>query len=225
MKAHTFTLILFSAVLLITGCKKEDIGDPFPKIRTRVDDLGYTYTYTYRGDGKLLKMYGSDGYKSEYTYAKGVVTINNMAGEDNVSTPYIKLELNDKGLVTKETFDSAYTILHEYNGDNKLQRSVYPNRIEEITWIDGNIVRSESDGILLDYTYYTDNANMLSDRVYGFDFFGNDSKNLLKSTTVTANGETYTSNYTYEFDSKGRITKKIDTRSVGVVRTETFTYY
>lgn len=55
------------------------------------------------------------------------------------------------------------------------------------------------------YQYYTDKANTMGVENMGVEFLGKQSQNLIKSETKNGTAK----NYTYEFDSKGRVTKKI----------------
>ena len=63
--------------------------------------------------------------------------------------------------------------------------------------------------IQTDFQFYTDKTNTIDYENIGIFFLGKQNNNPIKKEIETYDGNVYTTTYTYEYDSKERITKQI----------------
>lgn len=209
MKAHTFTLLLLSTALLITGCKKEE---ETPKLVKSIEQYGDTTTYEYNENAQLVKTSSTYGNIDTYTYGTNTVNVKyiipytNGGGERNAV-----IDLRNDGKIERYTDDNQSTS-YNYNSDGLLQTTVSNLDTTIFEWLNGNIVKEtmkNTSGIsVLSYTHYTDKENTLSGKYTGTTW-GPRSQNLLKSRTVTYNGTADVYDYTYIFDNEGRVATRL----------------
>ena len=75
-------------------------------------------------------------------------------------------------------------------------------------------------------TYYTDRSNVLSPEIFGNEYYGKGSMNLLKSETFVYAGcsPEPSTNYSYEYNVLGRVVKEVVTKG-NYITIGLYTYY
>jgi len=192
-------------------------------------------TFSYDASGKALKKENSNGSRKEYEYAGGKV----MRKYYNTSGVYqytITEELNAEGFSIHNTrSDQPWENVYEYNTDKTMAKQISKSSstiVNDYFWSNGNLdsVRSSSQNGVWQYTtiftYYTDKPNLLSDDIYGEQYWGKNSKNLLKTEVNMFPNGSFSNmwTYTYEFDNQGRIIKQTTSGSNGNVEVTLNTY-
>lgn len=153
-------------------------------------DKEVTTTYTYDNNGYRQSMIELDDHS---TYSK-TFTVSN----ENYVT--VITESNSPSFqpanMTTPLFLEKFIILKQA-----------ANRIPT------NSLKSASEDSYIektDFEFYTDKTNTIEYENMGMYFLGRQNKNLVKQETHTSgNLPAYTTSYTYEYDSKGRVTKRI----------------
>jgi len=208
-----FIFFVMAVVVGFTSCNKdedeaENSGTPLIKthIATYGDGAAENEAFEYDSKGRVVKIILSDG-NVLITYVSDT-QIKVVEGSD---VSEYTLDANGRAVSVKSTDASGavetYTFM--YSGGFMSFEG------QTTTVSNGNIVKEVA--IVGEYTYetiyayYTDKTNTIGTNNQGVKFMGLDNKNPVKTATSTStspNG-TYSStvNYTYEFDSKGRITK------------------
>lgn len=154
-------------------------------------DENYTTNYTYDSNGYLETTVEKDGNATitqTYTVSnQNYVTINSQ--EVYVNTASAK-EMNTD-------FIGKIGIM----------------KIDHRGIASQNLLKSASDQInnyTTEFEFYIDKTNTIDLENTGIYFFGKQNKNPVKQQAVTfTDMPGYTVNYTYEYDSKGRITRQI----------------
>jgi hypothetical protein len=231
-------IILSVAVLamVLVGCKKEETkpsdsssSSSTPKILketmysitndTIISDSSIT-VYAYDSKGRLISRSGKfskDTY--EYNSANLITQTSTNTYSDpynNVSQPYtFKYILDAKGLYTKGVYGKEFkdTMYVSYSADGfmksyKIGEKTYESNVEIK---DGNIIKQDNST----FEYYLDKTSTIRNVNRGINFYGKDSKNLVKSVKNTSIDPTLgsgISEYTYEFDSKNRVIKSTRTQ-------------
>jgi hypothetical protein len=244
MKKLLTASLFISGILLLTSCKRENVGSPAqneeiatgkapkPAMPTRVktETSGASVkTYSYNAD------FNSNGWVSgtlnkSYYYPSATFIIE--GGTNILETHY---DLNKKGLIEKSTNanDISY---YFYNTRNQLtQRFIQSGGdVDVLTYIynkDGNLdtlKMGPTADIVASYqtfTYYTDRSNVLNNETFGEGFRGVESKNLVKSIVQHSNNFTATTNKTYSFDAIGRVSKVSSTYNGTPLPDVSYTYY
>lgn len=178
------------------------------------DERTYTdteyYTYSLSGNKLTAKyVYNDSEYPEDSEHEEGVFTLNEdgFVAEGEIRNDY-------------EYAENSYAYRCFYNDDRQLIRTECPahNATQEYFWENGNYVRIRS-GLVFTYTYYDieNKTNIdFGSILYGTEGLGDDdlylniagylgktSRNLLKSTDYTQ--------YSYEFDEEGYVTKVTET--------------
>lgn len=154
-------------------------------------DENYTTNYTY----------DDNGYRKTTVEKDGNSTITQTFTVSNQNYVTIKIE---------DVYISSQSV-----------KVMKPDFVGKLDWLktaptgiaSQNILKSASDQInnyVTDFEFYTDKANTIDFENMGISFFGKQNKNPVKQQTETYTGRpAYSTNYTYEYDSKGRITRQI----------------
>lgn len=233
-----FKVMLFSLLsgMAIGGCQKDDENSENDSKKPSVavsrialitiyDEEGVT-TKSYQYDKNGLMTYeqvrrnGKDHESTSVAYSDHKAIITHSYLYDREWTRELTCSLNDMGLVTSITYKSSdgdgdkETFAADYNKDGylaKLFQTYYDGATKEtfFTVEDGNVIRKEIRGsnevIIETSSFYTDKTNTIGCENTGFVIYGRQSKNLIKSSTHHNKEVTYT----YEFDSKNRVTKQL----------------
>ena len=206
--------------LLSLSCKKDHDQDSVQTSCRIITGLGGpdTYHFTYNADGKISSLLVAPGkQKVTYTYEGNTTTV--LLEENG--------KFKSKNIITNNTFGFATNIRREsnqagtvwnnqaieYNGTQlvkMLYSSSAPNgniHAVNYTWKDGNIATMESNGSVISFEYYTDKLNApgewrrFTELVEGYRLY--DNKNLTK---LLKSGTEIT-DFKYEFDATGNITR------------------
>jgi len=226
-----FCLIFFIGALAACS-KNHDNSVTTPPLtgltRMKMQTSGATvYTYFYDSQARMVKMENSNGSRKEYEYAAGKVTRKyyNTSGVYQYS---IIEELNTDGYTFHSTYSNQPTweYLYTYNADKTMAKQVVDANgitVKDYFWSNGNLdsIRFSSQNGAWNYTevnsYYTDKPNTLSDDIFGEQYWGKNSKNLLKSTVnhFPDGSSSIKDDFTYEFDGEGKVIKQTITSDNG----------
>lgn len=169
-----------------------------------VPALRHLYIYTLDANGRASSLidsgYATNSAKNKFINNLKLKSINS----DKSNTNYT---YNSDGYLTNEVAisgtgiqASTYTMNYTYtNGNN--------------TSLSGSIsFWGSTIPITGTCDYYTDKTNTIGDENHGITFKGKSTKNLGKSMAVTITGmSNVTGNITFEFDTKGRVSKEVQT--------------
>jgi len=219
-------LLLATATGLLVSCSKNNnnspVNNPTPgsfRVKTYSSNYGTT-TYTYDAQGRLiLKVFGN-GAKSEYNYSTPNKVIESYYFSNGNLEGTGEFDLDANGLMIKEVYSDGPANLYTTDYDaNK-------NVIKEVHNINGNIsvldyfytngnldsMQYKTNGSLYHttiYSYYTDKPDLLNNDIWGQGYEGYYGKHLLKKeqTRYTDGTTDNVWEYTYEYDSKGRVSK------------------
>jgi len=217
------------AVIAIGGCGKKDAATINGNIKkvfsTSNSNSPSSIGFTYDAQNRLTLAEQFDSAGTLVGHITVTYTANSLhyeAFDSAGASQYVAdATLNAQGLVTSVTgdasvltYDSEGHLLLRDNGatDKDIYTYSNGNKIKEIS-----VGSSSSDTTT--YTYLTDKTEL---RNRGMSFMGKGSKNLL--STETRNPGASVRVYTYEYDSKGRVSKETTVEPFynGV---QTFTYF
>ncbi|MFV0375953.1 MAG: hypothetical protein ACK5JD_01480 [Mangrovibacterium sp.] len=222
-------VIIFTMTALALSCSKNN-DNPVPEQTCRITSItssssGVPASYfSYNDDGRVREIRQGDNVVKNFVYS-GPNTII-MTYISGIFDMKIILTWDDNGFVLNrreefnETGTDWYNISFEYN-DMQLSRSVSTNSrgitrgITTYSWENGNLASKITPNTTLQYEYYTDKPMQLGDysgthddlRNYGAENAIHKNKNLVKSIFITnrSTGSSSTQNWSYEFDSLGKI--------------------
>lgn len=237
---HSLFLLVAAAGLLVSCSKNKNDSPGNPstgsiKMKTYTGDYG-TQTYTYDSKGRLVLLTYADGAKSEYDYSNPDKIINHYYFSDGSLEGTGEYDLNPDGLIIKRVYSdgppNVYTT--EYDAKRNVIKEVATSggntSVSDYFYTNGNLDSMRykwngNYGHTIIYTYYTDKADVLNSDTYGRGYDGYYGKHLLKKEeTRYSNGDVSIWDYTYEFDGKGRVTKRTSqngpSQSIGL-----YTYY
>ncbi len=224
---------LLLAVLVIinfTACKKSEIvSQNAVEAKVKTFSIGSDIiNYAYDNQGRIMARVSPSGnWKAEFAYSGNTVTENYYIGATLSTTKLY--ELNANGLVSKESYtfpatSVPYKTQYSYNANRQLLARISNNTINANTSIEtffytGSVLDSmqttfnqNTDIYRFVYEYYTDKANTLSNKNQGFLFLAERESMALKKQTSTfrTNGfiNVQVDDFTYNFDTKGKITKR-----------------
>ncbi len=217
MKSKFFLLMALLAIALMAF--KPGAG---LRIKRSVNLLtGSATDYQYDANGRILQMLSSKGAKSTYTYNGNKIT---------------KRLVEPGGKITVDTFFlNAQNRVEVSSGSGNLQKFKYDSKghfIEALQYIGGKFAGKTSwawqgdnlkthiyqDGTgkvrsRIVYSYYNDKLNSISDINRGMNFWGMDSKNLLKKSESVGNVITEADStapvYNYRFNNEGAVVLKV----------------
>jgi len=249
MKLRNWIFMLSIGILALTSCKKDsDESEPMPLIATETSD-GITSTFSYK-DGRLDKIVNSDNSKTTFTYETSKVTVSEFESNGTISSTEI-YTLNSKGLAISSTStgkkkksgnmitdrlmlknSTSTTATYEYDANGYMTKVTMSDGTttssSTLVITDGNptsgTATSEGFTFNLLFAYFTDKTNTIGQENEGTTFLGKQSKNLLKSATISFIGYSVSSNYVYEYDSKNRVTNQTETDSDGNTHIVSYTF-
>lgn len=219
--------LLIAAVGLLISCSKNNgntPGDPTPpagsiKIKTFTGDYGNT-NYAYDDQGRLVSRVFPNGAKDEYDYSTPNKIINKYYFPDGSLEGTCDIDLNAAGLAIKKVYSDGGPNLYtfDYDADKNLtKRTVVNNNgttVIDYFYTNGSLDSSRykinGDHYYSTYfTYYTNKTDVLNSDSHGQGYDGYFGKYLLKKEeTHYADGDQKIWEYSYEFDSKGRVSKR-----------------
>lgn len=212
-----FTPFMLATLLLLgfASCKKDEITNGNGLIKTVTED-GFTTTYIYDSQNRLIRAESSTGSVDELTYSPNLVTIVAEA-----ETTYLHLNSINQTTMLISNNDTTFYV---YNSDGTMNYEAWQTDTTFYTWSGSNIATSTSNGLTTTYTYYAGQENTLSNANLGLPYLDATSEDLVKSSVCTGCGNS--SEYSYEFDNEGRVTKRTETiMPGGFSLTATYTYY
>lgn len=216
MKALYMFPLLF--IMLIAGCNKDEEQNLIPLVKT--SNGGYvTSTHFYNADGRI-----------EHIEDDGVTSMTATYGNSNATLVYngsaqVVYELNSAGHAITES-GNGQTIRYVYNTAGNNTHVIIGNDTIFNTWQNDNMIKTSfsNSAVVYDYTYYTSGTNTIKNANSGMAFLHVDSKDLIK--TKRCNSGCADKDYTYEFDSEGRVSKQtITSIQGGQQQNITYTYY
>ncbi len=218
---------MFLIGISLYSCKKETPPIIDYRIKTETNN-NVTYQYSYlTPSGRIWYRY-KNGYKYySYHYAGDSIVETNYDYSGPGPPSKITYFINKEGYIIGNSFNQVYAYdsdwhkqepanapnQYVYQYENGNQMNISMNYVHDTTWFT--------------YTYYPDK---LENRTKGLRaFLGSGNRNLMKSEHIvsTAAG-TVNSEYSYEFDAKGRVIKetRIFTSSLGTTPVvTTYTYF
>jgi Domain of unknown function (DUF4595) with porin-like fold len=233
-------LIFFTASMM--ACKKDNTVVT-PVEVCKVSKLSYvdskqvttsSTTYEYNSDGKVSKATDSrtgNYYTISYSSTAIVIIQFDKNNKQGTSNSYI---LNSAGYIVKGDYYGVVQT-YEYDSQGYLMKLSYLSSgggtfTTNYTYTDGNLTNIKSYDPLgklyysASFDYYLDKTNTLGDDNSGStvvfipnqNLFGKGSKNLVKKLTLIINStpaQTTITDYTYTFDTKGNITRVVDSSS------------
>jgi hypothetical protein len=200
------------------------------------DVIYETKTFSYNSAGKvsgvILNNSGSNSHidSMTYTYSRDSVKAITVS----IGYPYAPLnksistqlyKLNSKGYVISSvlTTQSQGNLIQTYEYDangycTKMTQSSAPNNmVATFKYLNGNMISSVwnfgTQVFNEEMTYYLDKINtLIPNNNEGIDYFGNESKNLVKTEHLSGTGSSdITCQYDYEFDANNYVKKRITT--------------
>ncbi len=227
-------LLILPAILMGTlhfiSCKKDDIKNNSCRIVTITEESGsgsaLVHNITYNNDGKIstLQSSGTSNTNKVFNYTGNTIIVttsgnNNPPRKDSITLNSQGRPVNIRQYFSGTNFDNY---VFEYDGSGELlknqklsngsatpETTIYTNQ-------NGNIVSIKSPFSTVNLEYFNnksvqqgDYLDILSFISYSVSIYPH--KNLVKSIV---SGNTIT-NYDYEFDSEGLITKVTATGSSG----------
>jgi len=238
MKQQLF-IIVFSVIF--SACGKEIINSPsiqseeIPKVKTA--SYGPTVsTYTYDGRGRQLTCDNNDGIKRVYAYSIG--NFKESIYRNGVLEYFYKNDLSVDSLCIREikSNDPSYEQLYQYNPDRTIakvttKRSGVTTQLMDFFYSNGNCdsIKFTNSGqwmLTVVKTYYNDRPNVFGPEIFGNEYYGKGSINLLKTETFIYAGCSPEPplNYSYEYNSSGRVIKETSVKA-NAVSTGLYTYY
>jgi YD repeat-containing protein len=223
-------LFLSTLVLSFTSCKKDETttnnnnnnntGTPTCRVKTELTDDGTLSTYYYDAQGRVTKYTENDGTDSTetiYTYTGNVVSMNDGSG--SVQMAYLNAAGLADSMVYKMPPLVEVTNRVKYNSaglpvEYVASGTVFGTEIQQVItmeYVNGNISKmTANDGTnetITNYTYFLDKANKLQSFTKASQFMY-DNTHMVKSMISDDNTSF---NYTYEFDTDGKVTKTTET--------------
>lgn len=234
-------LIAATAATYFTSCKKDSDSTapttttPTCTITSTLENDTTYAAFIYNNNGTIKQVVNKEPSSDTSVYTVSYET--NLITISIGSTPFRTYFLNSKGnadsivtdvqgfftLITTNTYDNDGYLKTQNESVTFLGNTSETTR--NYTYTNGNLTTmNESDGTnntVFTYDYFTDKTNNLSKVNLDNMFVGNSTKNLIK--TEFTNGE-ITTNYTYNFDSNGKVTKQIATNTSGEVNQTNFSW-
>lgn len=235
-------LVLFFAAFVFSclpGCKKDNnTASPHTG---KIKSMGYLNTgtngttmsnITYDSQDRIVGTVNiPDGYDS-FVYQGNRILLLYYEDVNNLSAPLTidTFTLNAQGYLSNgsiangitRTFDANGYVLTETKNSNTASpittTHVYSNGNEQsASYTDGG-------GQLHTYTYqYNTHAETHGHNAAGSPYWGKDNANLISRVIQNDGGTDLITDYTYEYDTQGRVTKETQ---VGYLnQTTTYTYY
>ena len=199
---------------MLGACKKDD-DSPKEEVCTKVSSYSASYYYSpnthvnnisYDNQDRISKVAWSNSSLT-YTYSANSIT------EDLDDSGYMEqtvYTLDSQNRIVRAVRGTELDVSYFYNAEGYLSELKDGSETKAFVWQNGNMV--EGDGIT--YSYYNEavpqsylitayGANSIYLNSYLYNYFGKISKNLIKTESIGQN----TTNYQYEKDTQGRVTK------------------
>jgi YD repeat-containing protein len=238
MRKLLFILIASAGLVSCSKEKNDNSGiialENVPKYKTVTFGTNTT-TYTYDPYGRQVLELQNDGSKVETYYASGKVT-RKIFDASGAYIRTITIELRADGLREKDTYSDlpGNYVSYEYNAGKTIAKSISKSATDIIESVyfysNGNMDSTQyfKNGVRYltnKYTYYPDQPLVQLPANSGISWYGADKKNMVKTLThVLVNGTTIVENYSYEYDSAGRLTILTQT-GVNGASSGYYTYY
>lgn len=233
MKKNLFLLTCLLLFLLHFGCKKEEPSPSLPLnklISSEFSSNGlsalYEYEYEEFGYGCWLhyatwskiinRISTSDGWEITFSFEPLVdgVTVHYENGGNAFNQFYGDADC-DGFLEYCDQDNSPVRSEFEYGNGGHLTKKVTNESGNETTdifiWEDGNLIASTThelgQEVSREYEYYLNKVNTIGNENFGQHRWGFSSKNPVKRMTSHFDAGDVVTDYTYEFDSEGYITK------------------
>ena len=235
------SLFFISLIILFAACKKDNTpAPPAPSYKfatvTRVgNSINVAYTFSYDASGRISQIVcdGSNGFTKTFSYKGDTVFIK---GDVPIAenSYMIAVSLNSFSLMStrKVTIQqSVYNATYNYDGSGKIlslnaQQGSYIYPAITYTITNGDITNSTSQGVTDTTTYFTDKASVIGNLDDFYQLLNNGAfyfrNKHLKKSNQSGNNKT---DYSYSFDSEGKITSVVSTYNFGAAPdTTNFTY-
>lgn len=239
MKTNLFLLrisIVIFAFAFNYSCKKETSNDQtckIVKIAVPVPGKDTAYiNYSYDASDRLIKNDLGSGLYTTYSYETNKVTvkgyINNVLSYTEIYT------LNSNGQAISSSYAQAgasvsRTTIYEFNVDGYLSKKTvtqasdnsktdtYTYEYENLNLVyeDHEYSYDGPASSLKTYEYFTDKVNNFD---FKLNFLGKSSANLVKKTVYTIYTDpnyVLATNYFYEFNVEGKVSKQVMTLGTG----------
>lgn len=202
---------------------------------------GSTTEYIYDSDGRISQMQSSNGARTTYSYFTNKIVkqfLDPLTKQNTIDTFF----LNDKNRATSVSSNEGVIIQKmSFDGDGHLIQSVNYEKgnffgKSILRWNENNLMRNtaydEKGKILsdLNYSYYSNKANTISQINMGMGFTGTDSKNLIEQSigvaSIISSSDTMIPTYKYQFNNDGSVKLKVVYDRVGkLIDSIAYTYY
>jgi hypothetical protein len=234
-------MLIALSVCIIAGCKKSSSGTRAPEAKNckismathRSGSLFSTYTLTYDDSDRVLTMTynGSDTYTRHFSYMNNIIFIFTDVGASSYTDT---VTLNSNGFIDnriEKIQNDVYQYVYSYGSSKIEETSLLNNSLAIIygySFYNGDLIRNASSamapGTADTSTYYTDKPLVTGDpaqfeQYTSFGSYFYKDKHLLKSRDSSSSHI----NYTYQFDSDGKITSYIS-RTTSNADTVSYTY-
>lgn len=243
-----FLFTFFTAILIFSSCQKEIYSDSDEslslRVKTYTEDLATpgsgndvnTYNLSYDSQDRIISLASVDPagvkflyqYNSDKTYTLDVyssndVTIHAIYFINNVLLVDSSLQYN---LYDTTTEKYVYNSLKQLTVKKIYEYTAATGSVLSATHyykydLNGNLISDSTESGVTTYTFYD---NLLNSTTLGQSYFIK-NKNLIKTTTLTTGSGTFTTNHTYTFDNKNRLSTERVEASDGEVLIKTYTYY
>lgn len=236
------TLAISTLMLGVSSCKKTDnknnvVCKITSAVATPTGGTPSSINFTY-DNGKLSSVIttGSSASSKNFSYSGNTINIIEKDGSGAIdNTKEITLNSNNKiGTITEKdpsgTIQNIMTCYYDANGDLQRTISIYSGGTPDTTdfiFSGGNLfsVKSPGSTSMTTLSYFTDKTWQEGDYIkliqfvdYGAFYIQN--KNLVKSLSFGSS----TQDFSYEYNSAGRITKLTMTSGGIVSNTVTYSY-
>lgn len=240
MKTPLLPVILIN-LLLLSACKKNGQPNPSEKdfkeerLKSMQWNSGGLSTYTYDDKKRQIKEVQNTGITTEFIYEPGKMTrfVTQSATIDS-----FKYTLNAEGYIKTLLTPDGTTYTYEYTPKGMIakQYSNEPNPFVATHYYNSatglaDSIRQTVGGVWIStatYTYYMDKGNSLKNENLGLAGYGEEFLRPIKRyRSLYRSGNTIKeqiTDFTYTYDSKGRITSKTFTNA-GQDLIYNYTYY
>lgn len=190
-------------------------------------------------NGEIEKIYSQTNKPNVYTYYSDSIVIY-------MNDTWERLILDDNNLFVKsespnsfsETKEITNRIKQTYDNDGYMIKKIvfndyityFDERVYEYKYANGNLIKEivtqnhngSKNSYFIEYEYYEDKLNTLGNLSFGKAFLGKSSRNLIKRTNGSRN---YITDYKYEFDSLGNVSKMKLLNNDKIIETFIYQYY
>lgn len=241
MKRNALYILTFIATLAFTGCSKHHDNKPAkPKCKIITETGGPdNYSFTYNSDGKVQTIAWAT-FTTTFTYSghTAVATTRNISGafQDKKT-----ITLNGSGMTTNVRLDEDVSgkywenFAYVYQGSQLIKTTVTfspalggSTITTTYTWSGGNPVSEtvSQGGSVATYTneFYTGKPSKQGGYLRFKDLSEGIKTMLPKNLIKSSSGNSYIENYSYHFDSDGKVTDFKRVISSGNTRTYNLQY-